>query len=123
MANKGKIVALDVRERKLEEVRVRARRAGGHMIETKLIDSSKVVKRMEDSADRLLLDVPCSGLGVLRRNPDSKWKLTPGRIREMESLQAEILDSYSRMLKPGGIMVYRHAPSPNPRISSRSGTS
>jgi len=65
-----------------------------------------VIKRLEGTADRVLLDVPCSGLGVLRRNPDSKWKLSRERISELEKLQAEILDSYSRMLKPGGAMVY-----------------
>lgn len=106
MENKGKIIAMDVSERKLEELKKRARRAGCHLIETKIIDSTKVIKRLEGTADRLLLDVPCSGLGVLRRNPDSKWKLSPARISELEKLQAEILDSYSRMLKPGGVMVY-----------------
>lgn len=106
MENKGKIIAMDITEWKLEELRKRARRAGCHLIETKLIDSTKVIKRLEGTADRILLDVPCSGLGVLRRNPDSKWKLSRERISELEKLQAEILDSYSRMLKPGGVMVY-----------------
>lgn len=106
MENKGKIIAMDITEWKLEELRKRARRAGCHLIETKLIDSTKVIKRLEGTADRILLDVPCSGLGVLRRNPDSKWKLTEARILELQKLQAEILDSYSRMLKPGGAMVY-----------------
>jgi 16S rRNA (cytosine967-C5)-methyltransferase len=97
---------MDVSERKLDELKKRSRRAGCHLIETKLIDSTKVIKRLEGTADRLLLDVPCSGLGVLRRNPDSKWKLTPARIAELEKLQADILDRYSGMLKPGGVMVY-----------------
>lgn len=106
MNNKGKILALDVHERKLEELKKRSRRAGVHLIETRLIDSNKTVKRLEQSADRLLLDVPCTGLGVLRRNPDAKWKLAPERVQRLEELQAEILESYWRMLKPGGVLVY-----------------
>jgi 16S rRNA (cytosine967-C5)-methyltransferase len=71
-----------------------------------VIESTKTIKRLEESADRLLLDVPCSGLGVLRRNPDKKWKLSPDEITRLTQLQSEILQSYSRMVKPGGLMVY-----------------
>ena len=67
---------------------------------------SKSIKRLRDSADRLLLDVPCSGLGVLKRNPDAKWKLKPEFIEEIKIVQAEILSEYSKMLKVGGKMVY-----------------
>jgi 16S rRNA (cytosine967-C5)-methyltransferase len=72
MGNKGKIIALDVHEKKLEALRERSTRAGATCIETRWIENSKTIKRLHDSADRLLLDVPCSGLGVVRRNPDSK---------------------------------------------------
>lgn len=106
MKNKGKIIALDVHQGKLDELRTRSSRAGCDIIETRLIESSKTIKRMEKSADRVLLDVPCSGLGVLRRNPDSKWKLEPADIARLHALQAEILGSYSEMLKPGGRLVY-----------------
>jgi 16S rRNA (cytosine967-C5)-methyltransferase len=106
LKNKGKIIAMDVGERKLEELRRRSARAGCDVIETKLIDSNKVIKRLEKTADRVLLDVPCSGLGVLRRNPDAKWKLTLEEITRLRSLQAEILLNYSSMLKPGGRLVY-----------------
>jgi len=106
MKNKGKIIALDVHQGKLEELRKRSSRAGCDVIETRVIESSKTVKRMEKTADRVLLDVPCSGLGVLRRNPDSKWKLEPADIPRLHALQAEILESYSEMLKPGGRLVY-----------------
>ena len=61
---------------------------------------------MYGSADRLLLDVPCSGLGVLRRKPDTKWKLSTEFLEEVKKTQANILQKYSRMLKPGGLMVY-----------------
>jgi 16S rRNA (cytosine967-C5)-methyltransferase len=52
------------------------------------------------------LDVPCSGLGVLRRNPDTKWKLSPESIEKVHQTQQEILQSYPSMLKKGGQMVY-----------------
>jgi 16S rRNA (cytosine967-C5)-methyltransferase len=106
MRNKGKIIALDIHQSKLEELRKRSSRAGVDVIETRLIESSKTFKRMEGTADRLLLDVPCSGLGVLRRNPDSKWKLTTEDVNRLTALQAEILDQYSVVVKPGGRMVY-----------------
>jgi len=106
MKNKGRLIAMDTVEWKLEELKKRARRAGAGNIETRLIDSSKVIKRLENSVDRLLLDVPCSGLGVLKRNPDAKWKLTPSFLNEVKALQQKIITDYSQMLKSGGLMVY-----------------
>ena len=106
MEGKGTITAMDIFSGKLEELKKRARRAGASNITPKVIEGSKTIKRMKESADRLLLDVPCSGLGVLRRNPDAKWKLTPEFIDSVTQTQAEILSSYSAMLKPGGRMVY-----------------
>ncbi len=106
MKNKGRIIAMDVKENKLAELKKRATRAEVKIVETRTIDSSKVVKRLKDSADRLLLDVPCSGLGVLRRNPDSKWKLSLEEIERVKGIQREILKSFSDMTKVGGKMVY-----------------
>ncbi len=106
MQNKGSIVAMDLEEWKLEELKKRARRAGSSIIQTRVIDSTKTIKRMVESCDRLLLDVPCSGLGVLRRNPDAKWKLSHDFIHSVIAEQAKILTSYSRMVKPGGKLVY-----------------
>jgi 16S rRNA (cytosine967-C5)-methyltransferase len=107
MKDKGRIIALDTEEWKLDELKKRARRAGAsNNIETRVIDSSKVIKRLENSADRLLLDVPCSGLGVLRRNPDAKWKLSLEFIDKVKSLQQTILRDYSTMLRKDGLMVY-----------------
>ncbi|MDG0817906.1 RsmB/NOP family class I SAM-dependent RNA methyltransferase [Bdellovibrio svalbardensis] len=106
MKNKGRIISMDVSEWKLQELKVRARRDGVDIIETRLIDSSKVIKRMDQQADRLLLDVPCSGMGVLRRNPDAKWKLDEEEIVRLRALQYEILTGYCNMTKKGGLMVY-----------------
>lgn len=106
MQNKGKVLALDTEEWKLNELKKRAKRDGVDIIETRTITSSKIIKRLAESADRVLLDVPCSGLGVLRRNPDAKWKLSPQRIVELNALQEKILESYSLMVKPNGKIVY-----------------
>ncbi len=106
MQNKGRIVALDTEAWKLDELKRRARRAGAGIIETRPIESQKVIKRLYDSADRLLLDVPCSGLGVLKRNPDAKWKIDKDFIDRVKSMQAEILQNYSKICKKGGKLVY-----------------
>ena len=106
MQNKGRIIALDTEEWKLDELKKRGRRAGVANVETRLIESSKTIKRLENSADRLLLDVPCSGLGVLKRNPDAKWKMSLDFIEQVKELQQRILADYSSMVKTGGEMVY-----------------
>ena len=106
MKNRGKIIALDITDRRLGELRQRAKRDGIEIVETRIIDSTKVIKRLFDSADRLLLDVPCSGSGVLRRHPDAKWKLSLTSIETIRATQAEIIAKYSKIVKPGGIMVY-----------------
>ncbi len=106
MRNKGRILALDVHAWKLAELRKRAARAGVDIVEAREIEGSKTVKRLAQKADRVLLDVPCSGLGVLRRNPDAKWKLSDAEIDRLMALQAKILESYSRMVVPGGKLVY-----------------
>ena len=106
MKNKGRIIALDVKEKKLQELKKRATRAEVRIVETRAIDSSKTVKRLKGTADRLLLDVPCSGLGVLRRNPDSKWKLTPEEIERVKIIQRDLLINFSDITKIGGKMVY-----------------
>lgn len=106
MKNKGRIIALDVKDKKLQELKKRAARADVRIVETRAIDSSKVIKRLKDTADRLLLDVPCSGLGVLRRNPDSKWKLDMDEIERVKKIQRDILSQFPEMTKVGGKMVY-----------------
>jgi 16S rRNA (cytosine967-C5)-methyltransferase len=106
MENKGQIIALDIYENKLHELKRRAKRNGVHNIETRAIESTKVIKKLYDKADRVLIDAPCSGLGVLRRNPDAKWKLQEDFIEKIKQTQQEILQQYSRIVKPGGKLVY-----------------
>lgn len=106
MKNKGQIIALDIYEWKLAELKRRAKRAGAHNIETRLISDNKVIKRLHGTADRLLIDAPCSGLGVLKRNPDSKWKIDQAFIDRIKGEQQQILQDYSKILKKGGQMIY-----------------
>ncbi|WP_445749287.1 RsmB/NOP family class I SAM-dependent RNA methyltransferase [Polaribacter sp.] len=106
MQNKGQIIAMDIYESKLKKLKIRARRNKAHNIDMRVIDSTKVIKKLHEKADRVLIDAPCSGLGVLKRNPDSKWKLQPEFIDEIKKTQQEILQNYSKMVKPGGKMVY-----------------
>lgn len=106
MKNKGKIIAMDIHEWKLAELKKRAKRSGANNIELKVIDSSKTIKRLKETADRVLIDAPCSGVGVLKRNPDTKWKLQPEFIERIKETQEEILESYSKLVKPTGKLVY-----------------
>lgn len=106
LQNKGQIIAMDLYESKMKQLKLRAKRNGAFNIEYRIIDSTKVIKKLYDKADRLLIDAPCSGLGVLKRNPDSKWKLQPEFIENIKKTQQEILQNYSKMVKSGGKMVY-----------------
>ena len=106
MKNKGKIIAMDIHEWKLGELKKRAARNKVDIVEVKVIENTKTTKRLEGSFDRVLLDVPCTGWGVIRRNPDTKWKLSPTEIDRLLTLQREIITDYSKMCKPGGLMVY-----------------
>lgn len=106
MKNKGRLMSLDVEDSKLSELRRRSTRAGVDIIECRVIESTKTFKRMAGTADRMLLDVPCSGSGVWKRNPDAKWKLTPEALDEVKKLQTEILWQYANAVKVGGTVVY-----------------
>jgi 16S rRNA (cytosine967-C5)-methyltransferase len=106
MENKGSIVAMDIYAGKLKELKRRAKRAGAHNITTRPIEGSKTIKKLHQSADRVLIDAPCSGLGVLKRNPDAKWKLQPEFIENIIRTQQEIIIKYSKLVKKGGKLVY-----------------
>lgn len=106
MENKGQLIAMDLYESKLKQLKLRAKRNGAFNIEYRIIDSTKVIKKLHEKADRVLIDAPCSGLGVLKRNPDSKWKLQPEFIDNIRKVQAEVLENYSKIVKPGGKLVY-----------------
>ena len=106
MENKGQLIAMDIYESKLKKLKVRTRRNGVHNVDTRVIENSKAIKKLHGKVDRLLLDAPCSGLGVIKRNPDSKWKLEPEFLERIKGVQQDVLQRYSKMVKPGGKMVY-----------------
>ncbi len=106
MENKGQIIALDIYDNKLKELKRRAKRNGAHNIEPRVIESTKTIKKLYGKADKVLIDAPCTGLGVLKRNPDAKWKLQPEFLEKLKVTQQELLQSYSRMVKPNGELVY-----------------
>jgi 16S rRNA (cytosine967-C5)-methyltransferase len=106
MENKGQLIAMDLYESKLKQLKLRAKRNSAFNIEYRIIDSTKVIKKLHEKADRVLIDAPCSGLGVLKRNPDAKWKLQAEFIDNIRKVQAEVLENYSKIVKPGGKLVY-----------------
>lgn len=106
MNNKGTLVAMDVEGRKLGELKKRTARAGLSIVETRAWEEPGILEALEGTADYLLLDVPCSGTGVIKREPDTKWKLQPAHLERLEAVQKDILNRYPKMLKPGGTLVY-----------------
>ena len=104
--NKGQLTALDIYPHKLHELKRRARRAGAHNITTRHIKSTKVIKKLHGRADRVLIDAPCTGLGVLRRNPDAKWKIDADFLERVIKTQQHIIHAYAAMVKPGGKLIY-----------------
>jgi len=105
MENRGTVIALDVEARKLDELKRRAARSGVRCVRTRLIGED-TVSSLRGSADRLLIDAPCSGLGTLKRQPDLKWRLQPESLETIRTLQRKLLHTYPAMLKPGGTLVY-----------------
>ena len=104
--NKGQIIAMDIYKNKLFELKRRAKRNKAFNIETRAIENNKHIKRLYGKIDRLLIDSPCSGLGVLKRNPDSKWKLSLDFLNTIQKTQQEILTRYAPMIKKSGKLVY-----------------
>jgi 16S rRNA (cytosine967-C5)-methyltransferase len=108
MANRGHLVACEVSALRLERATRRLRRAGAAIVQRQPLSGhrDKWVKRHARRFDRVLVDAPCTGTGTWRRNPDAKWRLRPEDLTELAALQAEILSSAQRLVKPGGRLVY-----------------
>jgi 16S rRNA (cytosine967-C5)-methyltransferase len=107
MQNRGRILALDRSGQKLKALRVNMKRLGITMVETSIKDVSEDPDdALPGDFDRVLVDVPCSGLGTLRRNPEIKWRIRPADIDDFSSLQKKLIDQAARCLKRGGILVY-----------------
>jgi 16S rRNA (cytosine967-C5)-methyltransferase len=108
MQNKGKLFACDVLQGRVDRAATRLNRAGVFNVERLGLSSERDpwVKRHAGAFDRVLVDAPCSGTGTWRRNPDARWRLKPGDIDELSALQRRILESASRLVKPGGRLIY-----------------
>lgn len=105
MENRGEIIALDVNNRKLQELSRRAQHAGVSIIRSQTWEP-ETLRELSGWADRVLIDAPCSGLGTLRRQPDLKWRLTAPSLEKTRRLQRRLLDHYPEMLRAGGRFVY-----------------
>ena len=113
MNNKGRVVAMDVYESRLDRSAQRLRRAGAHNVERRALqtkegsaDNRKWLKRQAGAFDRVLVDAPCTGTGTWRRNPDGRWTLRPEDLEELVPKQAMILDAAAKLVKPGGGLIY-----------------
>lgn len=106
MENRGRVIACDVHERKLEALVRGAARLGASIVEPRLLDAARLGEVYPEAADRVLLDAPCSGLGVLRRRPEIKWRVGPADLRTCAAVQARLLAGAAGAVRPGGLLVY-----------------
>ncbi len=106
MNNKGKIIAFDVHEHKIELINKTAKRLCLDIIDARVNNSEIAIEGLFNSADRVLCDVPCSGLGVIHKKPDIKWNRKSEDIAELVKIQKNILNSASKYVKSGGVLVY-----------------
>ena len=106
MHNKGCIIAWDIYEERLKQVNQNAKRLGINIIQTELHDATKLKEDYVERFDKILLDVPCLGLGVIRRKPDIKWNRQERDIEEISNIQFKILKTCSKYLKNDGVLVY-----------------
>jgi len=106
MENKGEIAARDIYPHKLKLVEENCGRLGISIVRTELYNARELDESALERFDRVLLDAPCSGLGVIRRKPDLRWKKEPDNFRELSSLQKEMLELASKYVKPGGALIY-----------------
>lgn len=109
MKGKGRIYSYDVALSKLQALKRRATRAGLNNIKTVLLKENEEIEGIgtfAGQADTVLVDAPCSGWGVLRRNPDIKWRQNPEALKRLPVLQERLLNTYSTLVAPGGTLVY-----------------
>ena len=111
MKNRGDLHALDIDTRRMEDLKKRARRAGVHNVRAQLIaaegpEADTSLDSLAGKADRVLVDAPCSGTGTFRRKPDARYRLTPEQLAEHVARQKALLERFSRMVKPGGRLIY-----------------
>lgn len=109
MANQGRLVACDTDRRRLSRMEPRLQRAGASIVERRLLDPQRELTALHDlrgSADIVLVDAPCSGTGTWRRNPETRWRLTPERLSHLAGLQSHLLGLAAELVRPGGFVTY-----------------
>ncbi|MGI6224901.1 MAG: 16S rRNA (cytosine(967)-C(5))-methyltransferase RsmB [Peptococcales bacterium] len=106
MENQGRIIAFDVHEHRLQLIRETCARLGITNVKTVLKDARLVSEVVQNAVDLVLVDAPCSGLGVLGRRPDARWRKKKEDIIVLQTIQKEILQAASKLVKPGGALVY-----------------
>lgn len=106
MENRGRILAFDIHPHKLALINENCARLGIGMVEVAAGDARDLPAELHGRADFVLVDAPCSGLGVLRRRPDARWRKDPGELPALVQLQAQILEGASRCVKDGGVLLY-----------------
>ncbi len=106
MQNKGEVVARDVHEHKIKLIKEASERLGIDIISSEVFDALEQDSNLSGKADRVLVDAPCTGLGIIRRKPDIKWTRSANDLTEIVKLQEKILKSSSSYVKPGGVLVY-----------------
>ncbi len=106
MNNNGKITAWDIYEHRTNLIKQTAQRLGITIINANVQDATKFDKNLVQKFDKILVDSPCLGIGVIKRKPDIKWRRKPEDIEEITQIQKTILENCSKYLKPGGELVY-----------------
>lgn len=106
MGNEGTLLSCDIHPHKVKLIKEQSQRLGISIVVPRQADLRELPGIEEEPYDRVLLDAPCSGLGVIRRKPDIKWAKASGEIEELVALQKQLLDSAAELVKPEGVLVY-----------------
>jgi 16S rRNA (cytosine967-C5)-methyltransferase len=106
MENRGQVIARDIHEHKIKLINDAAKRLGIDIIKAEIFDASELDLELVEKADRVLVDAPCTGLGIIRRKPEIKWTRNPGDLKDIVKIQEKILNTSSKYVKPGGVLVY-----------------
>lgn len=106
MKNRGTILACDIHQHRIKLIEENANRLGIENIKTRVLDATCLAKELERSYDLVLVDAPCSGLGVLRRRSDARWRKKEEEIKELAALQSKIMENVYQKLTPGGRLIY-----------------
>ncbi len=106
MKNKGRILSLDINQKRLRQANLRFKRAGVHNVETRLVDKNWSTKSLKKKFDLVLIDAPCSGIGTWARSPDSRFNFNKKKLVELINIQSDLLLKGSTMVAPGGKLAY-----------------